>query len=155
MITIRKAEAPTDDIRALIAELDAELGANYTPEQRHGLPLDGIFQPHIAFFVAGHGNTPAGCGGIAFFETFAELKRMYVRPAFRGRGVASALLATLTETAKTAGITRLRLETGTSQHAALRFYERAGFRPCLAFPPYDAMPAPNIATSLFYERILT
>jgi putative acetyltransferase len=154
MITIRPAARPTDDIRALIAELDAELGAHYTPEQRHGLSLDGIFQSHIAFFTATHNGTPAGCGGIAIFETFAELKRMYVRPAFRGTGVALALLATLTETAAAKAVPRLRLETGTSQHAAIRFYERAGFRPCPSFPPYDSMPPAAIATSLFYEKPL-
>ena len=42
-ITVELVPHPTDDVRALISELDGILSAEYTPEQRHGLALDAIF----------------------------------------------------------------------------------------------------------------
>ena len=153
-IMIERLAAPNDAARLLIGELEAELSANYPAEQRHGLPLDAIFQPHIAFFVARDGGEPAGCGGVALLDGVAELKRMYARPSFRGRGVAAALLARLETVARDAGYATLALETGTVQHAALRFYERAGFGRCGAFGPYGAMPPHAIAGSVFMQKPL-
>ncbi len=65
-LDIRLVPEATDEIRTLIGELNAELETLYTPEQRHGLALDAIFQPHIRFFVARRSGKPAGCGGVAF-----------------------------------------------------------------------------------------
>jgi putative acetyltransferase len=137
----------------LVHELETIL-AEYPPEQRHGLALDAIFQPHIRFFVARQDGAAVGCGGIALFDGFAELKRMYVRETVRGRGVAPALLGRLGETARAAGSPLLYLETGTNQLAALRFYEREGFHRCAAFGDYAAMPAQAIATSIFMQKPL-
>ena len=153
-ISIELAPMPTDEVRALVDELENILAAEYPPEQRHGLALDAIFHPHIKFFVARLDGVAVGCGGVALFDGFAELKRMYVREAVRGRGVAPALLARLEETARAARLPLLCLETGTNQLAALRFYEREGFRCCGAFGDYAAMPAQAIATSIFMEKPL-
>jgi putative acetyltransferase len=79
---------------------------------------------------------------------------MYVRPQARGQGVADAILARLTQEARDAGLDILRLETGTEQAAAMRFYTRSGFAVCAAFEPYAAMPAHAIATSVFLEKHL-
>jgi putative acetyltransferase len=154
-IRVERATGLTAEVRTLIGELDAELLRHYPPEQRHGLALDAIFQPHIRFFVAWLDGAAAGCGGVALFADFAEVKRMYVREAARGRGVADAILARLATEASDAGLPLLRLETGTRQQAAIGFYRRAGFVPCAAFPPYSTMPAANVATSVFMERRLT
>jgi putative acetyltransferase len=151
-IVVTQAEGPTDEVRQLVGELEAELSRHYPPEQRHGLKLDAIFQPHIRFFVAWADGHPAGCGGIALFADFAELKRMYVRPAARGRGVAEAILERLIEEAAGTGLMTVRLETGTRQTTAIRFYQRLGFALCGAFEPYKSMPAQNVATSMFMER---
>jgi putative acetyltransferase len=110
--------------------------------------------PHIRFFIARLDGAAVGCGGVAFFAHFAEVKRMYVRDAVRGRGVAPALLARIEQEARDNGIALLRLETGTNQAAALRFYEREGFRPCAAFGDYAAMAPHSIATSVFLEKQL-
>ena len=153
-IRVEQATGPTAEVRALIGELDAELLRHYPPEQRHGLALEAIFQPHIRFFTAWLDGAAAGCGGVALFADFAEVKRMYVREAARGQGVADAILARLAAEASDAGLSLLRLETGTRQQAAIGFYRRAGFVPCPAFPPYSTMPAANVATSLFIEKML-
>jgi putative acetyltransferase len=157
-VTIERATAPTDDVRALVGELEEALAAEYLPEQRHGLALDALFRPNIHFFVArgdaGEGAAAVGCGGVALFADFAEVKRMYVRPPARGLGVAEALLARVEAATREAGLAHLRLETGDRQTAAIRFYERMGFSRCAAFGTYAAMPAASILTSLFFEKRL-
>jgi putative acetyltransferase len=153
-ITVELVPAATNEVRILIGELDQELSAEYAPEQRHGLALDAIFAPGIRFFLARLNGAAAGCGGVAFFTDFAEVKRMYVREAARGRGVAQALLARFEEEARDAGFMPLRLETGARQTAALRFYQRAGFQICAAFGAYATMPPHAVATSVFMQKQL-
>ncbi|GAC1423353.1 MAG: GNAT family N-acetyltransferase [Candidatus Velthaea sp.] len=154
-ITIEAVRTVTDDVRDLIAELDRTLAGEYLPEQRHGLPLDALFQPHMRFFIARLDGVATGCGGVALFETFGELKRMYVRDSARGRGIARALLSRIESEAKQTGLDVLRLETGERQLAAIRLYERAGFRRCGVFGHYASMAPQAIATSVFFEKQLT
>jgi putative acetyltransferase len=155
MIAVEQITTPTDDARALICELDAELNGAYAPEQRHGLNIERIFQPNVLFFVARLGVREAvGCGGVAFENDFAEVKRMYVRPGSRGRGVADAIVARLEHEARARGVTRLTLETGDAQRAAIRFYTRCGFTRCAAFGIYAAMPPENVGRCVFFEKRL-
>jgi putative acetyltransferase len=153
-IQIELAPGPTEEVRALVGELNQTLAAEYPPEQRHGLALDAIFQPHIRFFLARLDGEAVGCGGVALFDNFAEVKRMYVREAARGHGVAQALLAHLEAETRAAGLTSLYLETGDQQQAAMRLYTRAGFRHCSAFGDYAAMPPTAIVASVFFEKRL-
>ena len=153
-ITIERAVDPTSDVRELIAELDAVLGAVYKPHQRHGLSIEQVFQPNVRFFVARLGDAAVGCGAVALFDDYAEVKRMYTREAARGHGVAKALLTQIEREARDAGKPVLRLETGTYQAAAIGPYEGCGFRPCGAFGNYAALPPHRIAASLFYEKPL-
>jgi putative acetyltransferase len=151
---LERVHEVTDDVRALIYELDSGLAVAYRPEQLHGLTLRSLFEPHMQFFIARLGDAAVGCGGVALFEEFGEVKRMYVREAVRGEGVAQALLAHIEDVTRSAGLRTLRLETGVRQPAALRLYERAGFRPCAAFGPYLSMTPAAIKNSLFYEKDL-
>jgi putative acetyltransferase len=144
--------APTDDACLLLGELDAELNDAYPPENRHGLSLARLFQSHVMFFVARLDGDPVGCGGVAFENGLAEVKRMYVRPRARGQGVARTILARLEAEARARGVTCLFLETGDVQHAAIRLYERAGFTRCAAFGAYVAMPSDAIEHSVFFEK---
>jgi putative acetyltransferase len=121
----------------------------------HGLTLNSLFEPHVQFFIARIEGNAVGCGGLAFFEGFAEVKRMYVRKASRGEGIAQALLAHLETVAREAGVALLRLETGVRQPAAMRLYESFGFRSCAAFAPYTAMAPSSIKNSMFYEKRLS
>jgi putative acetyltransferase len=153
-IVIEAVRAPNQDVRDLVGELELEKGSFYTPEQRHGLHVEDLFQPHIRFFVASLDGMAVGCGGVALCEYYAEVKRMYARTLVRGRGVARALMERIEAEARDAGLALLRLETGIHHHDALRFYERAGFRRRGPFGPYADMQAPAIATSLFYEKTI-
>ena len=145
----------TDEVRTLVGELEGVLAAEYPPEQRHGLHIEALFQPHVQFFVARVRGEAVGCGGVAIFSEFAEVKRMFVRESTRGKGVADALLDRIEATARAAGLGVLRLETGTRQLAALRFYERSGFRRCEAFGEYAKMAPYAIETSVFMEKRLS
>ncbi len=153
-VSIRTAVAPDDDVRVLISELDETLSREYPPEQRHGLTLDAIFRPNVVFFVASLSGAAAGCGGVAFFEDYAEVKRMYVREAARGRGVARALLARIETETLARGYEVLRLETGDRLLAAMQLYESAGFRSCASFGQYAAMTPSEIGRSRFFEKRL-
>jgi putative acetyltransferase len=153
-LDIERATSATPEVIELITQLESELSAHYPPEQRHGLSLDALFQPHIHFVVARENGHGLGCGGIALYPGFAELKRFYVKPDQRGRGIADTILRQLGDVAAARGLTVLRLETGTAQQAALRFYERSGFARCAAFEPYASMPPEAIASSVFMEKAL-
>ena len=153
-VRIQIALAATDEVRLLIGELEAVLAAEYPPEQRHGFSLDAIFQPHVRFFIAKLKGAAVGCGGVALFSDYAEVKRMYVRGSARGQGVADAILARLEAEVFRAGLLVLRLETGVRQVAAMRLYVRSGFRECPAFGDYQSMTPQAIATSVFYEKRL-
>ena len=152
--TVEPATAPTDEVAALVSELEATLAAQYPPEQRHGLALGAIFRPGVHFFVARRGGEAVGCAGVALFSDLAEVKRMYVRPAARGRGVAEALLGRLEAVAREAGLARLCLETGDRQAAAMRFYVRAGFSRCAAFGDYATMAPGSVRASVFLGKRL-
>ena len=153
-IAIEQAEGPTPEVIDLLTELDAELSGPYAADQRHALSVENLFQPDVRFFLARLDGAAVACGGIGFYDGYAELKRMYARPSVRGTGVAKTILASLEKEARTAGCTTVRIETGDRQHAAMRFYENAGYRRCHAFGPYAQMPANAIATSVFYEKTL-
>ncbi len=153
-ITLELTAHPTDDARALIEELEAELSQGFEAHHRHGLSVEKVFQPHIAFFIARVNGDAVGCGGVVFDDGFAEVKRMYVRRSARGTGVAQAIVARLEQEARAKGYRELMLETGDTLTAAMRLYQSAGFRACNAFGPYRAMRPEQIERSRFFEKLL-
>ena len=98
------------------------------------------FRTPGTFLVAELDGVPVGCAGLRPGEAGAEVKRMYVEPAFRGRGIARELLRGLVEHARAHGLTRLRLETGTEQPEALALYESEGWTPIPPFGRYAHDP---------------
>ncbi|WP_433616027.1 GNAT family N-acetyltransferase [Dactylosporangium sp. CA-139114] len=102
------------------------------------------------FLVALDDQEPVGCGALRQLdEHSAEIKRMFVTPHARGTGVATALLRALEERAAARGWPLLRLETGTEQPDARRFYEREGYRQIPRFGVYE-----GCELSVCYERTL-
>ena len=151
-IAIERVIRATPEVHDLIGELNDVLGAVYEAHQRHGLSIVQLFEPNVHFFLARLDGIAVGCGGVAVLEDYAEVKRMYTRPAARGRGVATALLYRIEDEARRANKSVLRLETGILQREAIGLYETMGFRPCGPFGPYATMPADSIETSIFFEK---
>ena len=146
--TITPERPDTADARALIDELEAHLATLYPRESRHGYSVEKLLAQGVAFFLVRDNGTPVGCGGIQLFGTdYGELKRMYVRPQFRGLGFAKLMLDHLADYARSRGVRLLRLETGIHQHAAIGLYERAGFQSIPPFGEYRDAPL-----SKFYEK---
>jgi putative acetyltransferase len=140
----------TLDARALIEELEAHLEPLYPRESRHGYAVEKLIAENVAFFLVRDDAVAAGCGGIKLVGTeYGELKRMYVRPQFRGRRFGELLIDHLTEYARRHSIDTLRLETGIHQHAAIALYERVGFVRIPPFGPYTDDPV-----SRCYEKRL-
>jgi GNAT superfamily N-acetyltransferase len=124
---------PYDDPRAgeLLRLAMADLGARYggSGDQTPVDPAE-FAPPAGAFLIARLAQRSAGCGGwrtLAADPDAAEIKRMFTVPAFRGRGVASALLAALEESARSAGKKRIVLETGDRQPEAIALYVKLGY----------------------------
>jgi ribosomal protein S18 acetylase RimI-like enzyme len=139
VITPERPDTP--DAVALIEELETHLAAFYPAESRHGFSVEKLLREEVAFFLLRDAGMPAACGGIKLFGTdYGELKRMYVRPAFRGRGFGKLMLDHLADHARRHGVSLLRLETGIHQREAIGLYERMGFRRIPPFPPYREDP---------------
>ena len=153
-VVLERAMQPTEEVVALLGELNRALDVGYAPDQKHALSVDQLFQPNIRFFLARLDDVAVACGGIGFYEGYAELKRMYAKPEVRGKGVAKALLQRLETEARALGVMVVHIETGNLQHEAMRFYEREGYARCAAFGPYAAMAPTAIATSVFYAKVL-
>lgn len=129
----------------LLAALDAELDARYADADDLPPPVHRAADyapPRGTFLVARVGDRPVGCGGLrpGPHPGTAEVKRMYVLPAERGRRVAERLLAALEQAAREAGYRALVLETGTAQPEAIRLYTRLGWRPVPPFGHYAGSP---------------
>ena len=153
-LTIERTGVATDEVRQLIAELDMALAGNYLPEQHHAVSLEQLFGGNVRFFVARVDGVAVGCGGVAFYDGFAEVKRMYTRPTARRMGVAAGVLRRLEREARTAGYSILRLETGRYQAEAIAFYLREGFERCDAFGDYASMTPRSIETSVFCQKTI-
>ena len=140
----------TADASALIEELESHLAEHYAQESRHGFSVEKLLRDGVAFFVVRQDGVLAGCGGIKFFGTeFGELKRMYVRPQFRGLGLGKLMLNHLADYSRQNGVTLLRLETGIHQKEAIALYEGFGFKRIPPFGDYWDDPV-----SLCYEKRL-
>jgi putative acetyltransferase len=149
MVRIAGERPDQPDVVRLIDELDAYQKPLYPAESHHGIDIAALLQPGVVFAVARDAGAAIGCGAVVLEDGWCELKRMYVRPAARGRGVAQQLLAFLESAAWARGARVARLETGCLQPDALRFYERAGYARRGPFGDYVLDP-----NSVFMEKPL-
>lgn len=133
----------------LIDELQKQLNPEMYPDaSRHAYSVDKLLREGVAFFVTRHDEIPAGCGGIKLFDTeYGEVKRMYVRPRFRGLGLGKLMLDHLAEYARERKIPTLRLETGIYQTEAIKLYEHYGFARRRPFGEYKDDPM-----SIYFEK---
>lgn len=146
-ITITRARLADDASRGLISALNAELSATYPePGATHfGLDEAEVSGARGAFLVAHLDGAPVGCGAVRLLDAeTGELKRMYVSPDVRGKGVGRRLVAALEAEARMLGARRLVLETGTRQTAALALYRATGFDPIPLYGEYEQSPDTSV-----------
>ena len=147
-VVISPERPDTEDAITLITELEAVLDPLYPSESRHGYSVEKLLRQGVAFFIIRSDGILVGCGGVQLFGSeYAEIKRMYIRPQFRGHGLARLMLDHLAEYSRRNGVNVLRLETGIHQHEAIGLYERAGFKSIPPFGEYKPDPL-----SRFYEK---
>jgi ribosomal protein S18 acetylase RimI-like enzyme len=147
-VRIRQVAFTDPDALLLVAEVQAEYVTRYGGPD--ATPLDPtMFDPPTgAFFVGYLDDVPLAMGGWRLRPDVprlggrlsAEIKRMYVAPLGRRRGLARAVLAHLEETARAAGADVMVLETGTAQPEAVALYESSGYEPIERFGHYAWSP---------------
>ena len=147
-ITIAAEDPGRADILPLLRDGEAHSASLYPAESNHHLPLDALRAANVRFLVARDGSgRPLATGALVITGDRAEVKRMWVVEAARGRGLSRSLLDRLIGEARAAGVRTLRLETGVASHAALGLYTAAGFVACPPFGAYRPDPL-----SVFMER---
>jgi GNAT superfamily N-acetyltransferase len=114
-------------LTAFVEEI-APLYPGWAPEVGPSATVEELSPPGGLFLIAYAEELPVGCGGIKrLSETAAELKRLYVAPEARNRGLAHTLLAALEDGARHAGYRVVRLDTGANQPAALELFRSVGY----------------------------
>ena len=141
-----RAAGPDDyrQARELFAEYATALGVDLSfqgfDEELEGL-AGKYAPPRGRLLLARAGDGLAGCVALRpLEEDICEMKRLYVRPAFRGLGLGHTLVAAIIEEARAAGYRRMRLDTLPSMSAAQELYRAFGFSP---IPPYHYHPVPG------------
>ncbi len=118
--------------QGLIAELDADIMCRYPGEATNGIDPEEFRASGGVFLIATSDGADAGCGAfrpvtLRGFSNTAEIKRMYVRTAFRGKGVAKVVLGDLEDRAAARGFANTILETGLRMKEAIALYRRSGY----------------------------
>jgi GNAT superfamily N-acetyltransferase len=140
------------DVQRLADAQQADLRARYDGGLEPGTPPSAA-DLAIVLVAREADGTAIGCGALReIADGVGELKRMYVVPSARGRGIAKVLLAALEDEARSRGWGTLRLETGPRQPEAIALYTGSGYRPIGAFGVYDGDA--DAGDSLFFERVL-
>jgi putative acetyltransferase len=145
------AENPLqDDIRTLIAELNAVLLELTPPEYCSHLTVEQMAEPGVTVWIAREDGRAVACGALKIHTAqTGEVKRMYTQPALQGRGIGKRILAEVMAKARAEGLTELVLETGHQHPAAWAVYEQAGFTRCGPVLDY-----PDSDYSVFYRNAL-
>lgn len=125
--------------RTLVAALGTELLDRYDGFDGSGgeQSASDFEKPDGAFLVGWENGEPVACGGVCRYdETTAEIRRMYVAPQARGRGLGRLVLTALEDEARALGYAFVRLETGSAQPEAIRLYASSGFEPIPRYGPF-------------------
>ena len=151
MTFVIEAESPLqDEVRALVAELNATLLALTPPEFCFHMTVEEMAERDTTVFIARDDGRAVACGALKRHAGgIGEVKRMYTRPSHRGQRIGAMIVERIEALARAGGCTRLVLETGDRHPAAWAVYEHAGFTRCDPVLDYPESP-----WSVFYEKTL-
>lgn len=149
-ITIAVESPLQDEVRSLVAELNATLLELTPPEHCHHLTVEQMAGVDTTVFIARDGGQAVACGALKrHADGIGEVKRMYTRPSHRGKKIGADIVGLIEMLARKEGLKRLVLETGDRHQAAWTVYERAGFSRCGPVLEYA-----DVKWSVFYEKAL-
>jgi putative acetyltransferase len=139
IITLERANSSNPDFRLLIPLLDKELADRYGELQSVYDHYNHIIDINTVI-IAYRGDAPVGCGCFKQIDKHSvEIKRMFVKPAERGQGIASAILSGLELWAWENGFSYTLLETGDQQHEAIALYQKLGYTTIPNYGQYAGM----------------
>ena len=151
MIEARRVRGDDPEARELVAAMEAWVTENFgpaTPDRTSTVTAEEMVPPHGTFVVLYENGEAVGGGGLRRLgDDVAEIKRMFVRPAARGRGLGRRVLDELESAASELGYRRLRLDTAVSMTTAMALYRAAGYRD---IPDYNG----NSYASYWGEKVL-
>lgn len=147
---IRPIAIDHPQLTELMRRSDEYQAALYPAESIHSDSLDTLEKQAAVIVGAFEAARLLGCAAVKPRDGYGEIKRMFVLPEARGRGIAKGLLTALERALVDHGIYHAKLETGVRQPAALQLYETYGYRRCEPFAEYWADPL-----SVFMEKDLS
>jgi putative acetyltransferase len=149
MYQFKRTNSEDPDFHPLVAELDKDLAIRDEDEHAFFAQFNKIAT--IKYVVIAYENeSPVGCGALKEYETgIMEIKRMFVSPEQRGKGIASLILAELEQWTKELGFTTCILETGKKQHEAIALYTKCGYTVMENYGQYA-----GVASSVCFEKKL-
>jgi putative acetyltransferase len=128
MIELKKTSSHDKDFQYLVSLLDADLSIRDGEDHSFYSQFNTLTNIKEAI-VCYENDLAIGCGAIKKYdEQTAEVKRMFVMPAHRGRGIASKVLVGLEQWAKELGYQHCILETGQKQPEAIKLYQKNGYQ---------------------------
>ena len=149
MASLVRSETAHADFKTLVAQLDKELWDRYPDIQAQYAPNNKVENIRTAI-IAYHGNKPVGIGCFRpVDEKTTEIKRMFVLPEYRGKGIAASILGALEAWAKEQSFTRTVLESGDRQPEALHLFEKSGYNIIENYGPYA-----GLTTSVCMEKFI-
>ena len=136
MLSIKRTHGSDPDLRQLIEHLDKFLWGLYNNRMEFFGQFNYVDEDHLAIVIYDNGK-PVGCGCLRQFDSeTAEVKRMFVLPSERKKGVAGLVLAELEKWAKESGYTKVILETGDRLTEAINLYQKHQYKITDNFGPY-------------------
>lgn len=150
MTTYTRTNFSNSDFQKLISDLDKDLWSRYPNEQQDFAPFNFVDES-ARIILAQEEFQAIGCGCFRAMKEkgVIEIKRMYVAPTYRGKGIGKLILYKLEQWALEEGFTKSKLETGINQPEAITAYEKSGYSRIPNYEPYE-----NIAVSICMMKIL-
>ncbi|GEK07938.1 GNAT family N-acetyltransferase [Pseudoalteromonas peptidolytica] len=136
---IIELDPKSESVKSVVNEIDDLMNTLYPQESNQLLSIEELMSDDVYFIGVKNGKEVIGCGAIVRKcndGIYGELKRIYVKPNYRGKGISKSIMNALIAYAKEERFPAIRLETGIKQSEAINLYEKLGFRKRKQFGSY-------------------